>query len=99
MLGWWYRRLAGARREAGYPMFLAIVVQATLNSWLILLPMLAVAVAFRGFLLKMPHSTVSFPKLLGEALSVSFGGFGLVFGLFLGLHVLRKGLHLPSREE
>jgi hypothetical protein len=78
----------------------SIVNQALIQSWLILLPLLAAAGAFRAFLTVVPHPPADYgQKLFGEALSLYFGGVGLLIGLFFGLHILRKGLRIPGDEE
>jgi DNA-binding winged helix-turn-helix (wHTH) protein len=80
--------------------FASIVKQTLIYGWFILTPLVVAAIAFRAFLTVVPHQPVDYaPKLFGEALSLYFGGIGLIIGLFIGLHILRKGLHIPGDEE
>jgi len=98
ILPWWRE---SAAEHAGMRQALRSIANETLlHSWLVLVPLLAAAVAFRAFLGVMPRQLPGYgQKLFGEALSLYFGGVGLLIGLFLGLHFLRKGLHIPGDEE
>lgn len=74
--------------------------ETLLHSGLILLLLLGAAVVCRAFLGMMPLQPPYYgQKLFGEAFSLYFGGLGLLLGLFVGLHILRKGLHIPGDEE
>jgi DNA-binding winged helix-turn-helix (wHTH) protein len=101
---WWEsdetkQKRASKHSSAERPI-LDISYKAFLNSWWILLPLLVVAaVSLRAILTQMPHQTVSSGKLFCESLIICCGGLGLVNGLFLGLHYLRKGLHISGYEE
>lgn len=102
MLVWWERDVTEPKRVYRVPEIQRAIAdisyRALLNSWMILLPMLAAAVIVRAILAQMPYQSVGFGKLLGESVSLSFGGLGLVIGLFLGRHINRKGLHIESHE-
>lgn len=100
----WRRSVLERKRASDHPeiqrVLASTVYQTLIHSWLILLPLLAAAVVFRAFLTTVPHQPTGYgQKVFGEALSLYFGGIGLLIGLFLGLHILRKGLHIPSDEE
>lgn len=80
--------------------FASTLKQTLVYGWFILTPLVVAAVAFRAFLTVVPHQPADYgPKLFGEALSLYFGGIGLIIGLFIGLHILRKGLRIPGDEE
>jgi len=81
-------------------MFTSTAKQTLIYGWFILTPLVVAAVAFSAFLAAVPHQPAGYsPKLFGEALSLYFGGIGLIIGLFIGLHILRKGLEIPGDEE
>lgn len=94
------RRKRASEHSEVQRMLASTAYETLIHSWLFLLPLLAAAVAFRAFLTGMPHQPVGYSqKLFGEALSLYFGGVGCLIGLFFGLHILRKGLHIPGDEE
>jgi hypothetical protein len=100
-----WRRSASEWKRAPDRSEIRVVLASGINqmlicSLLILLLLVAAAIAFSAFLTMVPHQPAGYgPKLFGEALSLYFGGVGLLIGLFLGLHILRKGLHIPGDEE
>jgi len=103
MLSWWESGQPEPKRIYAHTeirrALVDIIPKVLLNSWLILALLMCGAVLLFLFLTQMPHESAGVGKLIGEALSIYFGGFGLLVGLFLGLHILRKGLAIASREE
>lgn len=103
MLSWWESGEPEPKRIYAHTeirrALVEIIPKVLLNSWMILAPLVCGAVLLGLFLTQMPHKPAGLGKLLGEALSIFFGGFGLLVGLFLGLHILRKGFSIASREE
>ena len=38
-------------------------------------------------------------RIVGEAVSVYLGGLGMITGLYLGLVLLKTGIHIEGRDE
>lgn len=80
-------------------LFSITTVKVLKNSWLILLPTLSAAVIVRRILPEDVFKVVGNLKLVGEAISVSFGGVGLVIGILYGSLVFRMGWKDISGHE
>jgi hypothetical protein len=80
-------------RQSDHSPRLRIFLNTTLKvlkySWLILLPTASVAIIMRSILHPEIFSAVGWPKLFGDAVSVSIGGVGLVVGILYGQIILR----------
>jgi DNA-binding winged helix-turn-helix (wHTH) protein len=61
--------------------------------WVIFLPTASVAIIMRSILPTHVFSAVGYPKLFGDAVSVSIGGVGLAVGILYGQIILRTKPH------
>ncbi|MGC2237391.1 MAG: winged helix-turn-helix domain-containing protein [Pyrinomonadaceae bacterium] len=101
MLLWWGKHISDIESKSADPGLFEIskiiCSKITYNSLWIFFPMFLSAVFVYLILFTMPHKSVTARQLIGESISLSFGGIGLLLGLFLGLYIIRRGL--PSLDN
>ena len=96
MLKWWDGYLKGLTTKMHEPdtaeVLGSIGSQVAYRCLYIILSMTTSVVLLWALLKMMPVPSIGLAKLIGEAISVMFGGFGLVAGIFWGLFLIRKGI-------
>ncbi|HKV35128.1 MAG TPA: winged helix-turn-helix domain-containing protein [Pyrinomonadaceae bacterium] len=72
-----------------FRIFANTTVQVCKYCWVIFLPTASVAIIMRSILPTHVFGAVGYPKLFGDAVSISIGGVGLAIGILYGQIILR----------